>query len=253
MKKLILYFTILITTALSVQAQNPSFSPSSFTAEDQVTITYDVTGTGMAGATEAFIWLWGNAGDSPLNTSWTNSPEAARMTAAGTNKWRFTFIGTVLYGLPPAALVNFRFLVKKRDGSAQSPDQGPFFFDPLVFTPTMLRVFPAKVGSDDVVTLNFDRTYGVTPNEQRMTPMKVGVTMYDDLNNQVGSLLEIPVTKTGDTRWSGSFIPSASFTPAAGRKLFKFMYEFQGTILDPGGAPILVPTSAAQVTFTTMQ
>ena len=252
MKKL-LYLILFVGAGLAVKAQNPVFSPSSFTAEDQVTLTFDVTGTGMAGASEAYIWLWGNAGDSPLNSSWTNSPAAAKMTAAGTNKWSFTFTATVLWGLPPAALQNFRFLVKKKDGSAQSPDQGPFNFDPLVFVPSMLRVFPTKVGSDDVVTVNYDKTYGVTANEQRMTPTSAVITMVDDLGNNVGSPLTLTVTKTGETIWSASYIPSTSFTPAAGRKLFKFRYKFNGTVLDPSGATITVTSSETEVTFTVMQ
>ena len=252
MKKL-LYISFLMMLGLASRAQNPSFVPSSFTAEDQVTLTFDVTGTPMAGSSEAYIWLWGNAGDSPLNTSWTNSPDAARMTNVGTNKWSFTFTGTVLYGLPPAALQNFRFLVKKRDGSAQTADQGPFNFDPLVFTPTMLRIFPLKVGADDVVTVNYDRTYGGTADEQRMTPTTVTITMYDDLGNQVGSPLTTAVTKTADTRWAKTFIPTLTFTPAAGRKLNKFKYKFNGTLLDPSGTTITVTSSETEVTFTNMQ
>ena len=252
MKKLI-YLSFLLLFGFAINAQNPTFSPSTFTAEDQVTLTYDVTGTPMAGATEAYIWLWGNAGDSPLNSSWTNSPDAARMTAAGTNKWSFTFTATVLWGLPPAALQNFRFLVKKKDGSAQTPDQGPFNFDPLVFTPSMLRIFPAKVGADDVVTVNYDKTYGVTANEQRMTPTTVTITMYDDLGVQVGSPLTTAVTKVADTRWAKSFIPTLAFTPGTGRKLAKFKYKFNGTLLDPSGATITVTSSEAEVTFTAMQ
>jgi len=257
MKKL-LSLIFLIVAGLSANAQNPSFSPSIFNAEDQVTLTIDVTGTNMAGATEAYIWIFSNpdiggGADGVSNGSWTNSSNDAKMTAAGTNKWSFTFIGTTLFGQSPAQLKSFGFLVKKKDGSAQTPDYKPYFFDPLVFTPTVLRVFPAKVGVDDVVTLNFSQAYGITVYDQRMTPIRVGVTMLDDLNNQVGSLLEIPVVKTGNAIWSGSFIPSRSFTPAAGRKLAKFNYEFQGTVLDPGGAPIIVPSSSAQVIFTTMQ
>ena len=252
MKKL-LYLFLLVGAAFTANAQNPSFSPSSFTAEDQVTFTFDVSGTGMAGATEAYLWLWGNAGDSPLNTSWTNSPDIARMTAAGTNKWSYTFTATVLWGLPPAALQNFRFLIKKKDGSAQTPDQGPFNFDPLVFTPTMLRIFPAKVGYDDVVTVNFDKAYGVTTNEQRMEATTATITMYDDLGAAVGTPLVLPVSKVADTRWGGSFIPSISFTPATGRKLAKFKYKFNGTILDPSGVTVTVSSSETEITFTTMQ
>ena len=252
MKKL-LHLLFFMGAALFSKAQNPTFSPATFTAEDQVTLTFDVSGTGMAGATEAYIWLWGNAGDSPLNSSWSNSPDAAKMTAAGTNKWKFTFTATLLYGLPPAAFTNFRFLVKKKDGSAQSPDQGPFNFDPLVFTPTMLRVFPAKVGADDVVTVNFDKTYGVATNEQRMTPTTATITMIDDAGNTVGNPLSVNVRKTGETIWSASFIPSVSFTPPTGKKLFKFRYKFNGTILDTAGVPSTVSSTETEVTFTTMQ
>ena len=252
MKKL-LSLILIITAGVTVGAQNPTFSPPSYTAEDQITLTYDATGTAMAGATEAFIWLWGNSGDSPLNSNWTNSPEAARMTAAGPNKWSFTFTPTVMWGLPPASLTRFNFLVKKKDGSAQSPDQGPFFYDPLIFIPTMLRVFPAKVDVSDVVTVNFDKTYGVTPNEQRMTPVSATITMFDETSTQVGSPLTLTVRSLAPTISAATFIPSLSFTPGAGHRLYKFKYKFNGTVLDPSGATIPVSSSEAETTFTPMQ
>jgi hypothetical protein len=257
MKKL-LYFIFLISASLTVKAQNPSFSPATFTAEDEVTLTIDVTGTGMAGAAEAYIWIFSNPGlsggaDGVTNGSWTNSSAAAKMTAAGTNKWSFKFTGTTMFGQSPAQLKSFGFLVKKKDGSAQSPDYKPFFFDPLVFTPTMLRIFPAKVGSDDVVTLNFDKAYGVTVNEQRMTPTSATVTMYDETGVQLGSPLTITTRSTAATIWAASFIPSVSFTPGAGHKLNKFKYKFNGTVLDPSGATITVSSSETEVIFTTMQ
>ncbi len=257
MKKL-LYLLLLVAGSFTAKAQNPSFAPTTFTAEDQVTLTIDVTGTGMAGAAEAYIWIWSNpdiggGADGVTNGTWGNSSNAARMTAAGTNKWSFTFTGTTMFGQSPAQLKAFGFLVKKKDGSAQTPDYKPFAFDPLVFTPSMLRVFPAKVGADDVVTLNFDKTYGVTTNEQRMSATTVTITMYDDLGATVGSPLTIPVSIKTPTIWAGSYIPSVSFTPAPGRKLTKFRYKFNGTVLDVSGATINVTSSEAEVTFTTMQ
>lgn len=257
MKKL-LYIFILMSTMATANAQNPSFVPSSFTAEDQVTLTIDVTGTGMAGAADAYIWIFSNP-DLPggvngtVNGDWTNSSNAAKMTAAGTNKWSFTFIGTTLFGQAPAQLKSFGFLVKKKDGSAQTPDYKPFNFDPLVFTPSLFRVFPSKVGADDVVSVNFDRTYGVSVNEQRMTPTTVTITVFDDNAAQVGSPLTIPVRSLAATIWTATFIPSASFTPTAGRKLFKFTYKFNGTVLDAGGMTVTVSSSEAEIVFTTMQ
>lgn len=252
MKKL---FCFLLLTASSVfaGAQNPTFSPSSFTAEDQVTLTFDVTGTSMAGASEAYIWLWGNAGDSPLNTAWTNSPDAAKMTSAGTNIWKFTFTATILWGLPPANLTSFSFLVKKKDGSAQTPDKGPFFFDPLVFIPTMLRVFPAKVGAKDVVTVNYDRSLGATADEQRMTPVSATITAFNEAGTQVGSPLTISVRTFAKDIWAATFIPSARFNPGSGHVLKKFKYKFNGTVLNTSGVPVNVSSSEAEVTFTDMQ
>jgi hypothetical protein len=252
MKKLF-YSLFFMVGSIAIQAQNPTFSPSSFTAEDQVTLTMDVTGTGMAGATEAYIWLWGNAGGSPLNTTWTNSPPTAQMVSAGTNKWKFTFTATIMWGLPPASLTNFYFLVKKKDGSAQTSDQGPFFFDPLVFIPTMQRVFPAKVGATDVVTINFDRSLGVTTNEQRMTPTSATITAFDETGAQVGSPITINSRSFATNIWAATFIPSARFTPGAGHVLNKFKYKFNGTALDTGGATITVSSSETEVVFTTMQ
>jgi hypothetical protein len=251
MKKLF-YLFLFLTATVWADAQ-VTISPSSFTAEDQITVTVDVTGTSMAGAAEAYLWMWGNAGDSPLNTAWTNSPAAAKMTAAGTNKWSYTFTATLLWGLPPVSLTRFNFLVKRKDGSAQTSDYGPYFFDPLVFIPTMLRVFPAKVDKSDVVTVNFDRSLGVTPDEQRMTPTTATITMYDETNAQVGSPLNVNVRVFAEGIWAATFIPSASFTPGAGRVLKKFKYKFNGTVLNPSGVPTTVSSSEAEVTFTTMK
>lgn len=257
MKKLF-YLLTLAAISLVGRAQNPTFSPGSFTAEDQVTLTIDVTGTPMAGATDAYIWIFSNPGltggvDGLVNGSWTNSSDAAKMTAAGTNKWSFTFIGTTLFGRSPAELTSFGFLLKKKDGSAQTPDYKPFFFDPLVFTPSMLRIFPAKVGPDDVTTLNFDQAYAGTVDEKRMAPKTVTITMFDNTSTQVGTPLTIPVINTGSTIWSGSFIPSVSFTAPGGRTLLKFRYKFNGTVLDNMGVPSTVSSAETEVSFTAMQ
>jgi hypothetical protein len=257
MKKL-LYFIFLLGVAFTAKAQNPSFSPSSFTAEDEVTLTIDVTGTNMAGAAETYIWIFSNpdiggGANGIVNGDWGNSSAAAKMTSAGGNKWTFKFTGTTMFGQSPAQLKSFGFLLKKKDGSAQTPDYKSFFFDPLVFVPSMQRIFPAKVGSDDVVTMNFDRTYAVTVNEQRMSPVSATVSVYDETGTQVGTSLTIPVRVFATTIWAASFIPSVSFTPGAGHKLAKFRYKFNGTILDPAGATVNVSSTESEVIFTTLQ
>lgn len=256
--KQLLYLLLFILPGLGAIAQNPSFSPSSFTAEDEVTITIDVTGTGMAGAAEAYIWIFSNPDigggtDGITNGSWTNSSAGAKLTSIGTNKYTFKFIGTTMFGQTPAQLKSFGFLLKKKDGSAQTSDYKPYFFDPLIFVPSMARIFPSKVDKDDVVSVNFDKAYAVSANDLRMTPTTFTITMYDNLNNTVGAPLTLPLRKTDATIWSGSFIPDASFIPAAGRSLLKFRYRFNGTVLDVNGAPVTVSSAETEVTFTKMR
>jgi hypothetical protein len=256
--KQLLYILLFVFPALGAIAQNPSFSPSSFTAEDEVTITIDVTGTGMAGATDAYLWIFSNPGlsggaDGVTNGNWTSSSDAAKLTPAGLNKFTYKFTGTVMFGQTPAQLKSFGFLLKKKDGSAQTPDYKPYFFDPLIFVPSLARIFPSKVDKDDVVTVNFDSKYAVNTNDQRMAPKTFTVTMYDDLGNTVGSPVTLPLKSTDATIWSGSFIPDASFTPATGRQLLKFRYKFNGTVLDVNGLPTTVSTAETEVNFTKMK
>ncbi|RYY68815.1 MAG: hypothetical protein EOO13_11270 [Chitinophagaceae bacterium] len=256
--KQIVYFLLLVLTGFTATAQNPTFSPATFTAEDQVTFTIDVTGTGMAGVTDAYLWIFSNPDigggtDGVTNGSWGNSSEAAKLTPAGPNKFSYTFTGTTMFGQTPAQLKTFGFLLKKKDGSAQTPDYKPFAFDPLIFVPSLARIFPAKVDKDDVVSVNFDQSYATTVNDQRMSPLTFTVVAYDDLGTAVGAPLTRALTKTEPTIWSGSFIPTASFTPAAGRTLAKFRYKFNGTVLDVNGATTPVSTQEWETVFTKMQ
>lgn len=256
MKKLLLYVLTMVA-AFVANAQNPSFSPAVFTAEDQVTLTVDVTGTGMAGATEAFIWIFSN--QPPPSTSrdrngivngvWSNSDNAAKMVAAGTNKWSFTFTGTTLFNLSPAELKEFGFVVKSKDGTKQTGNFEFFKFEPLVFIPTVLRVFPARVGKQDVVQVNFDQSLSDVVNEQRMTPTTVTVTLFDG-TTQVGAPVNLPVTKAEGKRWIAYFLASRTFSISASTRVTRFTYQFNGTVPDVNGAPAAVSSSVGEGVFT---
>jgi hypothetical protein len=254
MKKAIYLLTIMLAfTGLKAVAQ-VTFNPGIFTAEDQVTLTVDVTGTPMAGQSEAYIWIFSNptAGSGPqvdgvVNGQWGNSGAGAKMTAAGTNKWSFTFTGTTLFNLAPGQLKEFGFLVKAKDGSKQSPDYKPFLFDPLVFTPTEFRIFPSKVGEDDAITINFDQTLSGGINEQRITPMTVTVVVYTQNNVPYGNPLTLQVRNTGNKRWAATFIPTHSYSVPVGTKLTKFRYKFNGTVPNANGVPNAYSTVETEV------
>jgi hypothetical protein len=59
MRKLFLLFIMMAFAFVKVSAQ-VTFSPASFTAIDSVTVTVDVSGTPMAGETEAYLWIFSN-------------------------------------------------------------------------------------------------------------------------------------------------------------------------------------------------
>ncbi|MCU7552591.1 hypothetical protein OCK74_25960 [Chitinophagaceae bacterium LB-8] len=264
MKKI---FLLLLITAFAFARTNAqvSFGPPTFTAIDPVTITVDVTGTPMAGETEAYIWIFSNASvsgnaaypnkDGNVNGSWGNSSDAAKMTAAGTNKWKFTFTATELFGQTPAQLKDFGFLLKSKTGSKQSPDYKPYAFEPLIFTPTLFRNFPAKVGVEDVITVNLDKSLATDVNTSRMTPASVTVTFYNDGNPAVavGTLNNVPVRNNGSI-WSATFIPTqATIVLPGGTKLKSFKYKFNGTILDTDGKTSNVSTSETEVPFSDLK
>lgn len=262
MKKF-LSIIFLTFSAFALKAQ-VTFSPATFTAIDPVTLTVDVTGTPMAGETEAYIWIFANpsvpdntAGfpkpDGKVNGAWGNSADAAKLTNVGGNKWKFSFTATELFGITPAQLKDFGFLVKTKTGSKQTPDYKPYAFEPLIFTPTKFRVFPAKVSQDDVVTIVFDKSLATTTNEQRMAPTTVTVTVIDDANAPVGTPLTLTVRAMENNLWGASFIPTRSYTLPAGKKLIKFRYTFNGTVLDTNGTRITVSSTEAEVPFSDLK
>lgn len=264
MKKILLLFICTAFALLKVTAQ-VTFSPASFTAIDPVTVTVDVTGTPMAGESEAYLWIFSNSSssgnaalpnkDGVVNGAWGNSSDAAKLTSAGTNKWRFNLTGTEMFGLTPAQLKDFGFLIKTKTGSKQTPDYKSFAFEPLIFVPSLFRVFPAKVGVDDVITVNMDKSLSDDLVTQRMTPTSVTVTFHNDASPSamVGTLNNVPV-RNNNGIWMATFIPTqATINLPANTKLKSFKYKFNGTMLDTNGRPTTVSAREVEVSFSDLK
>jgi hypothetical protein len=257
MKKIIFLISIL-TCVVKFSFAQTTFAPAIFTAQDQVTLTVNVANTPMAGQSEAYIWIFSNttggvSKDGFTNTAWTNSPSSAKMIAAGTDRWSFTFTGTTMFSQSAGELKDFGFLVKSRDGSRQTSDFKPFRFDPLVFTPTVYRSFPAKVGQDDAITLNFDQSLASALSEQRMTPVSVSVNAFNQAGVQIGSTVRINLKNSSTKIWSAVIIPTRSFTVTAPNKIGSIKYTFNGTILNSLGAPTVVSSAETELTLIDMK
>lgn len=76
---------LLFITHLSF-SQTPSIEPTFFAADEEITITYNVTGTSLSGLDEAWIWMWqpGKSTDAPSNVNPASSNTSA------TNAAKFT-------------------------------------------------------------------------------------------------------------------------------------------------------------------
>lgn len=253
MKKLIL--SIIFTLSATFAFSQVTFNPATFTAEDEVILTLDVTGTPLAGQTDVYLWMFSNDGvgggkDALTNGQWGSSSEAAKMTRVSGNIFTFKFTGTTLFGQSPAELINFGFLGKSKDGSRQTQDYKPYKFDPLVFTASQFRVFPAKMDFTDMATVYFHQDLATDQNLQRMFDVKVTLTFYNDASAVVATRTALLATKESNTLYSYSFIPERLITLPAGTKLSKFSYQFTGSVKDANGGNVPTSGPVTEVSYT---
>lgn len=179
MKKNILSLLLICSSIFSF-GQSASVSPSSFTAEDQITITFDLTGSTLGdNGEEVFIWGFvpGCCG-SPLNDqngfNFGNSNPLAKCTPLGNKKFSFTLTPTTYMNKTAAEIgAQFGCLAKNKNGSKQTSD---FIFavEPLTFTNTVFRAFPSKFTQDDVVTFFLDKNL-LNPSK---TALKASAEIY---------------------------------------------------------------------------
>lgn len=255
MKKIILLMVCCFGAVWASGQGKVTFSPAAFTAEDEVTITLDVTGTPLEGTNDVYVWAFSNDGvgggkDASTNGSWTSSSENAKMTKTTGNIFTFKFTATTLFGQSPAELINFGFLAKNKDGSKQSPDYKPFKFDPLVFTASQFRIFPAKLDYADMATVYFHQNLAADVNLKRMTNVKLNLIFYNEAGNPAGSKLNIATVKESAVLFSYSFIPDRVITLAPGVKLSKFSYQFTGTVKDANGIDVSTNGPVTEVVYT---
>lgn len=243
MKK-IFFLAIMLAYASWLQAQTITITPNTYTAEDEVTLTIDVSSVAsLAGKTDLYLWIWAN-GDNPSgytltnglsNGVWGASLPAAKFTNKGNNVFEYKFTGTSMFGLEPGKLKHWQFLAKTIDGSGQSPDSRKYEFEPIVFTPVPFRVFPNKLSASDVTTLYFHQDLAPTVAEQRMTPKTVSVTLYDQGGIKIGDVKTWNLKSEGNKVWSYSFIPNFVWTVPAGKIPSKLGFHFDGTGKDVNG------------------
>mgnify|MGYP006273738845 CR=1 FL=1 len=157
--------------ALSVSAQKvdiqPTISPDFFTPDEEITITYDVTGTSLSGLDEAWIWLWlpdQDQVDVPSNVNPADTdPEATdpakfnRFTENGRVYFEITLILTQFTDKSASEIKEVGVLIKGNDWSdGQSTDflfEVPEGFDYKVNSPQNNYAFydPDEIIEIDII------------------------------------------------------------------------------------------------------
>ncbi len=224
--------------------------PSSFTAQDQVKIIVDVSNVpNLAGREPLYVWTWEPSDAAPGNGAWDNSNEARKMTKEGPNKWSWTMTPTLFYGKTPAEITQISFLVKAKDGNGdRKTDDIHLAVAPLVFTPSVFRVFPKIVSKNDVVTFFLDQSLATDLTTQRMTPQSAKISVYNG-NTQVDVEKTVPLTMQATKLYSYSFLPTKLFSIPAATQITKMRVIFKGKGKDANGNDVDVESPPFEYGF----
>lgn len=129
MKKVLTIFLFMSFTGFS---QTPTIEPGFFAATDEITITYDVTGTSMQSLNDAWMWMWlpDKGVDAPSNINPANSNSSAsnpaKLTKSTTSSGRvifsITLTPTSFYGVSEDQIESIGMLLKGNDWSDGQTD-----------------------------------------------------------------------------------------------------------------------------------
>ncbi len=136
MKK-VLFSVLFLCFALFSNAESldiePTITPSFFAADEEITISYDVTGTTMHDWTEAWLWLWipnlndlnvpSNVNPATSNATATNPAKFTKSTQDGKQIFSITLTLTDFVNRPKEDILSVGMLIKGNDWSdGQSKD-----------------------------------------------------------------------------------------------------------------------------------
>jgi 1,4-alpha-glucan branching enzyme len=170
MKRKILLFTLL-AIQISLFAQkvtvNPTISPPLFSQTDQITVTYDVTGTSLANLSVAYIWVWipGKNTDAKYNinpaTAAADPAKFTKSVAGGKTTFSITFKPSDFFATSIASETQIGMLIKGTDwANGQSTDYlANFGFKINLKSPATHPVF---VNTNGTITINAETSVAST-------------------------------------------------------------------------------------------
>lgn len=287
MKKLtILIIIVLGAFTINAQTALPKFtlSPSEIDAlTENVTITFDVTGTAVEGLTDVYIWSWA-PGLSPSeilldyeqgSASWGSISENAKLdpVEGSPNKFKLSVPKTVtrngvevtfnniaeLFGVgdTPGRLKEIGFLLRSQDGSKQTPGdlKTKISLLPLEFTPAYFRTFPSKVSNKDVVTAYLNLNLIETTENQKLKiadKITASVTLLSADNTSILTVENLATSSTIEKEYAVTFLPEMIGTLPVGVTLndvASCQIIFSGEVYDQSGVSTVVKSKTFDFSF----
>ncbi|MFM7194591.1 MAG: alpha-amylase family glycosyl hydrolase [Bacteroidota bacterium] len=230
--------SLLLYIPLILQAQkvtvNPTISPAAFNPSDQITVTYDVTGTSLATLSEAWIWVW--IPDTNINAKYNINPattaaDPAKFTKSTANSkvtFSITFKPSDFFTSSIANEKKLGMLIKANDWSGgQSTDYvAGIGFQIKINAPTSTLVYDqsgATIAIDAETPSSAD--FKLFLNET-LTDSKQGITRYQ-------YSLTLPSSPTNGT-------VKITATPAGGTTATEYSFQYligekSPTVVRPSG------------------
>lgn len=228
MKRYLLFWFVFALSGFQVAAKvalDPTITPSLFQHDDQITVSYEVTGTSLANLSNAFIWVWipGSNIDAKYNVNpassdptKTNNAKFTKTVADGKTIFTITFTPSDFFAQDISGQTSIGMLLKGNDwnnGNDQTTDYVVNFWDGTfqvnLVSPAQNPLFvdtndPLLIKAETSVTADFDLFIdGVLITEQN------GVTLfsYTHTVTETSGDVEVEIVASTDTDESAtSFI-----------------------------------------------
>ncbi len=126
MMRLRLILSLAFFSFSSLAQDVPSITPQFFGPDEDITISYNVTGTSLAGLSEAYIWMWlpdesidapSNINPAASNASATAPAKFTKTNEQGQTIFRITLTPTAFFNQPAEKIVKLGMILKGNDWS----------------------------------------------------------------------------------------------------------------------------------------
>tara|TARA_R110002073_G_scaffold40547_5_gene115138 strand:+ start:266505 stop:269036 length:2532 start_codon:yes stop_codon:yes gene_type:complete len=251
MKKIVLFLIPFFTLCAAAQQQNVTFavSPTSFSEDDEITITVSNVNLASWSVTDIYLWAWSldtngaNSMDSPTNGTWTNSNEAQKLSNNGNGTYSITLTPTTFYNR--TGIGSIGFLIKAKDGTGDKKSQDNIETLGTIIIPTVTE---ASVPTGMLDGINLDQTDNTKVTLVLYAPDKDFVNVIGSFNNWTRDDTNYLLKK--DSAKDRFWIELTGLTPQS-NITYQYLVDGELRIADPYSTTILDESNDQFINTTT--